>query len=98
VDKQSAEDLIRSMTGFEEIAIERRFGKDLEKLGESMMSLRAMAFVMVRRENGGDDTAAYNTVMGMPLDGITDMFADEPDEDDEQGKAPGDETPPTPTS
>jgi hypothetical protein len=78
--KLDPEEVAGSVTGFDEIAVERAFGRELTDLGESTKSLRALAFVLARRR-GLDDTAAYNEVMGQTLNQVMDLFAlgdDEP--------------------
>lgn len=77
--KLDPEEVAGSVTGFDEIAVERAFGRELTDLGESTKSLRALAFVLARRR-GLDDTAAYNEVMGQTLNEVMDLFALDDDE------------------
>lgn len=78
--KLDPDEIAGSLTGFDEIAIERAFGREITDLGESTKSLRALAFVLARRD-GLDDAAAYNQVMGQPLTALMDQFALEAETD-----------------
>lgn len=74
-----ASETVNSFTGFDEIAIARYFQKDMSEL-PATTSMRAMLFVLKRRE-GTKDSDAYKFVMSMPLGEVTGSFADEPSED-----------------
>ncbi len=78
-DKLTIEEAAESITGYEEIAIERQFGSDLTSL-TSMMQARALVFVMFLRQSG-DPVAARNEVMKMTIKAVMGSFnADEPSE------------------
>lgn len=81
-EKQTLEDAFNSLTGFDEIAIEKRFGlSDYSTIEQrSTRWVRAMVFVLKRRE-GLNDLDAYKTAMDMTLGELNDQFAE--DEDDE---------------
>lgn len=70
----TVEDAARSLTGFDEIAVERTFGRDIGELSATRVT-RALVFVMQRRL-GLDDTAAYNAAMGMSLADCEAQFAE----------------------
>lgn len=74
------EQVAGSCTGFDELAIERAFGRELTDLGESTRALRALLFV-VRRRGGLSDTDAYRAVMNLSLDELMGHF-EEPDDGD----------------
>lgn len=82
--KPTAEDAFNSLTGFDEIAIEKRFGLSDYTTIESQSGkwMRAMVFVLKRRE-GLNDLDAYNAAMSMSLGELNDQFAtdDETDRD-----------------
>jgi hypothetical protein len=82
--KPRVEDVLRSMTGFDELAVEKHFRNDLGSLNPTMTA-RAVAFVVVRREQPDDDKAAWAAVMKMPIGDINDMF-DTSDLEDPEGK------------
>lgn len=85
---------VRTLTGYEEEAIESAFRRDVDSLGLGP-SIRAMAFV-TRLRAKVKPTKAYVEVMGMPLG---DLFEEFPDlakakpsaEDDEQGDPDSDD-------
>jgi hypothetical protein len=78
-DKLTIEEAAESITGFEEIAIERQFGSDLTSL-TSTMQARALVFVLLLRQSG-DPVAAKNDVMKMTLKAVMGSFnTDEPSE------------------
>ncbi len=71
-EKQSAEDVILSLTGFDEIAIEKAFRSDLEKL-TAQRQMRALAFVIFKRQ-GQPDPDAYEAAMTLSQRDVLDMF------------------------
>jgi len=64
--KPRAGELVNSLTGFEEIAIEQLFRKSFMEMGESSTSLRALAFIVEKRDGMGD-TDAFRKVMELPF-------------------------------
>lgn len=84
---------IELLTGYDEQAIEAKFGADIDSL-RFTMQLRALLFIEQRRA-GVDDKAAYKTAMEIRLKDLGDHFAEEEQEvNDEdpvtaQGKEPG---------
>jgi hypothetical protein len=78
--KLDPEEVAGGLTGYDEIAIERAFGREITDFGDSPRALRALAFVLARRD-GLDATAAYNQVMGMSLKACMDLFALEDETD-----------------
>ena len=63
---------MRSLTGFDEIAIEQQFRRPLEDLSNTG-TVRALAFVQFRRD-GLDDKAAHEKAMGATFGALDDMF------------------------
>lgn len=92
---RSAEQAMFDLTGFDEIAIARHFGRHLAVLkDEPFQLMRALAFVDARRE-GMKDTDAYRHAMSLTIQAVSDMYDDptDPDESaaldqDAEGKAP----------
>lgn len=88
----TARETLRSLNGFDEIAIEKAFGKELDDLS-GRATLRALIFVVEKR-NGVTDKDAKAIAMGIPIRELDDHFAkpveevddDEPETD--QGKEP----------
>jgi len=81
-DLLKAEDLVNSLTGFDQIAIRQRFNQRFDELSEDpVMLLRALYFIHLRRENagtqgGGYDKEAFQQSMGMPMGDLQEKFAD----------------------
>lgn len=81
-DKLTVTEMTESLTGFDEIAISKQFGKEVADLSGTMVT-RAMVCIALSRENGHDIKAAYNASMSMPLKEIMAFFAPEPEGVDE---------------
>jgi len=89
----SAEEFMNSLTGFDEIAIEKAFGLDILDMPEKRQTafLRALVFVAKRRE-GLKDADAKAAALGMTLGEILaafkadDVEVDPEDPVTEQGK------------
>ena len=73
-EKPTVEDVYRSISGFDDIAIESMFRKELADLSP-VKTTRALVFTLKRRE-GLDDAAAFKAVMDMGLGDLNDTFAD----------------------
>lgn len=80
--REKANEVIGSFTGFDEISIEKAFGRDFGALNATM-TMRAMAFVHHRRA-GSTDKEAYQKAMAAPLREVRDLFDD--DEEEEEGE------------
>lgn len=94
-----AQEYARTLTGFDEIAIEKAFRKDLDDLSGNM-SVRALMFVKLRRD-GEKDGPAYTAAMQATAGQLRDMWSpgDEAQAGGDQGKAaPGPELEPGQTS
>ncbi len=78
----SVEEVVKSLTGFDEIAIEQKFREDFTSLSPTMTT-RALVFILEKRA-GAEDKDAYRTSMNMPLGDIQGRFSE--DDEDEQGK------------
>lgn len=92
--KMSGAEMVQSLTGFDEIAIEQAFNKPLDQLANSnTMLARALVFVDLRRE-GRNDGQARKDAMGMSIREVLAYFPDDEDEVmpeepvTEQGKEP----------
>lgn len=85
--KLTASDVMDTLTGFDEIAIEQAFGEDVSRLAHVSVGKfgRALAFVLARR-GGMKDAEAKKHVLGLTRREVEDMFAD-----DEGGDLPGSE-------
>lgn len=92
-DKITVEECTKSLTGYDELAIQRVFGKGLGELTGTMVP-RSLMFVMSRRE-GAKDPDAYRMAMECPLGDLEDAFEDPAVLDEE--KAPSG-IEPSPTS
>lgn len=91
-EKINYREFASSLTGFEEIAVQRSFGHELDELGKTILA-RALLFIQAKRD-GAKDADAYRTVMNLRLDQVEDRFRTEPAEEMDEGKESG----PTPTS
>lgn len=76
----TADEMIESLTGFEEIAIEKAFGAHLFALAEQnqTMMLRSLVFVDIKR-GGANDKDAKAEAMGLTLKQVQGRFADAED-------------------
>jgi len=76
------EEMTESLNGFEEIAVAKKFGAELDDLPATRM-LRALVFID-RKRSGDDDKAAYDACMTLTLKQCLDYFQvdDEVDEED----------------
>lgn len=78
----SANEMVGSLTGFEELAIQKAFGINVNDLGkQGTLALRAAVFSHLRR-GGAKDRDAYNQAMELPLREVQEYFADEEPEVD----------------
>ena len=88
--RPTANETIDSLTGWEEIAIEKSSGKTLEMMQDkakpnNVLMLRCLGAVLKWRENLAADPAAgfhaaYSEVMGMSQGSVGDLFGEEPDD------------------
>lgn len=72
VELPSVKDAMRSLTGFDEVAIATYFRKDLAEMGATMAT-RATLFVLKRRD-GMADGEAFKFAMHLPLGQVDTMF------------------------
>lgn len=92
---QTAEDLFQSLTGYDEIAISKAFGEDLNGLRtKPFMFLRALIFVQLRR-GGAKDEAAKREALEMTMTQLesffeidTEVMPEEPATDMGKGDSP----------
>jgi hypothetical protein len=73
-------DMAESLTGYDEIAIQKHFGIDIYADGEQkgVVALRALVFIQKTRE-GLDVKAAKDAAMSMPLKACNEFFLTEQD-------------------
>lgn len=88
---RTANESVSLLTGFEEIGIEQKFGKDIDNL-RFTMALRALVFTD-RRRAGSNVSDAYKYAMSLSLKEINTCFADEPDDHLETCEACGQKIP-----
>ena len=72
---KTAEDLFKSLNGFDEIAVSRAFGEDLSVLRTKPFTfVRALVFVDLRR-GGAKDGDAHKQAMTLTMGELEDYFA-----------------------
>lgn len=89
-EKMSATEMVQSLTGFEEVAIERHMGMDpyADAERKPMGVMRALVFVLRKRE-GMKDSEAREAAMSLPMGELQDLFAEEtPELDPENPETP----------
>ena len=79
-EKINADEVVRSLNGFEDIAIEKAFGVALLKMDE-MRASRALLFILKRRD-GANDFDAYKGAMEVTFGDLMDTFETEDDDED----------------
>jgi len=89
--KPTVNEVIDSLTGYEELAIEKAFGDEFYDLS-LVKRMRALAFVLAKR-GGKNDADAKKAVMAMSQAQVTEAFSDEDDDegDDDLGIEPATE-------
>lgn len=83
-------EMTESLTGFEEIAIEKHMGIDVYAEGEAkpLRVMRALIFAYLTRE-GMSAHEAKDAAQGLPMKACLDYFADDPAElDDDDPETP----------
>lgn len=80
--KPTATDVMGSLTGFDEIAIEQAFGDDITRIAATSVGKfgRALGFVLARRD-GMSDGDAKKHILGLTRSEVDELFADDEDED-----------------
>jgi hypothetical protein len=75
---QTQEQVLDSVTGFDELAIAECFGHTLADLADNNPTMFSRALVLVvARHDGGTDVEAKAAAMGMTLGGLQTYFAEE---------------------
>lgn len=75
--EKTAEEVLDSLTGFDEMAIKQHFGAPISDLAsDQSMLARALVFVLRRRDGSADDDAR-NQVLGMSLKEVLGYFSEE---------------------
>ncbi len=72
IEPVPAEDLVRSLTGWDEIAISERFRKEFSDLGQTI-TMRSLVFVQLRRAKVPDGDA-FRACMNLPLGDLERYF------------------------
>lgn len=74
----TAEEVFDSLTGFDEIAIAQKFGREVTELAEKSPTtwIRAMVFTVMRRE-GLSDVDAKQAALELTLAQTQEFFADD---------------------
>lgn len=77
-DQITASEMVQSLTGFEELAIERHMAVDpyADAERKPMAVMRALVFVLRKRE-GLKDADAREAAMSMPMGDLQNLFAEE---------------------
>lgn len=83
--KLSFSDIVASLTGYEEVAIEDRFGAPIGNLmrGSLTKAGRALVFVIELRRDTNKANKAYKTAMDLTVTELNDMFLDENEDQDD---------------
>lgn len=83
-DKLSFSDMVGSLTGYEEVAIEERFGEPVGRLMRAALTKAGRALIFIEEQRKGAKPAdAYKTAMGMRLTDVNDCFFDEDEDEDD---------------
>lgn len=78
----TADEMVESLTGFDEIAVEKHFGADVSALRTRPFSfIRALVFVHQRRE-GLTDPDARTAALSLTIGDLNGYFAEGPEEID----------------
>lgn len=82
--QHSITELVSSLTGYEDQAIEDRFGRTIAQLldANAIKACRALLFVEAKRR-GVRDGDAYKQVMGMTISEVDSSFKDEAEDADD---------------
>jgi hypothetical protein len=85
----TVEDYFDTLTGFDDIAVKKRFGDTPVNLTQTdaITALRALVFVQYRRD-GYEDDLAYDVTMKLPLKQVQGAFLDEPTDESGEGVEP----------
>ena len=83
--KPTTSETVESLTGYEELAIEKQFGEEISDLSPLKL-MRALAFVLQKRA-GKNDVDAKKAVMSMTQTQVQEAFSEEDDDegDDDLG-------------
>lgn len=79
---QTLEELAESLNGWEELAVQQKFGFQIDDFEEQgTLGIRALAFVEFKRE-GAKDPAAYKSAMDLTLRELIDRYPEMKDDDE----------------
>lgn len=80
---QSVDDLLNSLTGFDELAINKAFGADVFDLAERQPTMYVRALIFIHFTRAGQDAgAAKKASMGMTIKQAQDFFPEGDEEFD----------------
>lgn len=96
VTDKTFDEVLNSLNGFDEIALEKATGKTLDALidGHKILMMRAVVAIDISRTENTRYQDAYQKAMLMPMGEIPEYFTEPPDEvmpetpDSELGKEP----------
>lgn len=80
-NKTTLEDLAESLNGFDEIAVQKAFGFNIDDFeNQGTLGIRALVFVEFRRE-GEKDPAAYKRAMDLTMRDLIDRYPEMAEDD-----------------
>lgn len=88
-ERLGSRDVVNSLTGFDELAIERRFGRSIEDLAENTGTtfLRALLYIVEKRRDGNTEPEAWDAAQRTTFGDLQARF--KPDEQDPDPDLPG---------
>lgn len=90
-EKPTPGEVMDTLTGYDEIAIEKAFGADIETLinaGKGLTYLRALVFAQ-ELHDGAKHEEAKRTALSLPSKDLADRFLEPEDDDDLPGSETG---------
>lgn len=89
-------EMFDTLTGFDEIAVQKMFGRPITDYGRKGRSpngstlVRALVFVHRRRAQDEKDPVAFNAAMSLTMGEVQSYFAPEPDDEADTDEGPDD--------
>lgn len=82
VTEKTFDEVLNSLTGFDEIALEQATGKQFDKLinDHKFLMMRAIVAVDIQRTEGTKYRDAHQKAMEMPMSEVVEYFTEAPDE------------------
>lgn len=83
VTQLTIEEMVESLTGYEELAVAKHFGDEVGKLLDSKptMGLRSLIFAHVARDEGMRPELAKKTAMDLTVKAVSTYFRDDTDDE-----------------